>query len=99
VSEPLFRTENVWLAAALQYMGYGLCEFEILDPVRTLWLFAVPSEDAKLIVEEYDAGKLILSDTKSFVAAFHTLAKKQKDLKRRGERHWSSPEYVAGRVG
>jgi hypothetical protein len=94
-----FTTQDVWFAACLAYLGYELYRVELLDEFKSSWSFCVESEDAKILAADYDGGRLALSDAKAFVFQFNTLARQQRDLRRRGQTSWVSDKWIRGEIG
>lgn len=97
----LFKTQNIWIAAAICYL-YGresVVQIEDLDNRTTEYGLAAPSEDIKIVLEEYDEDRLALSSAKAFVSSFNHVIGRQKEMRRHGETHWTSPEWIAGKIG
>jgi hypothetical protein len=100
----LFQTQSVWEAACLTYL-YGIeCLVEIVDEEignrRRLatYSLAVPSEDVKIVLEDYRADRLALSSAKAFVASYNEINSKQRTMRERCQSHWSSPAWIRGEV-
>jgi hypothetical protein len=93
-----FTTQDVWFAACLAYLGYELYRVELLNGFDSAWSFCIESEDAKILLSDYTDGKLSLSDAKAFVFQFNTLARQQRDLRKRGLSSWVSDRWVRGEI-
>jgi|SRR6185312_14670951 len=91
-----FKTADVWQASVLAYAGYEISGIDIINDRYAEFTFAAPSEDAKILLDDYEAGNLVLSDAKAFVRAFNVLVTKKNDLKRRGETSWASTSWISG---
>jgi hypothetical protein len=92
-------TESVWLCAALVYLGYELCSLSDIDFQTTQFRVQCAALDFEEIKQEYEENRLALSSAKDFVDAFNRIVQIQKSYRRRGESDWSSPDYIAGRIG
>jgi len=102
----LFETNDIWFAACLVFT-YGkeslakITDTEISDSRRrlTTYALAVPSEDVKILREEYDTDQLALSSAKSFVGAYNSIIHRQRKMRERDETAWCSQDWVLGKVG
>jgi hypothetical protein len=101
-----FTTNSIWEAAVLVYL-YGwdsLTQIEDEADGRsrkrmTTYSVAVPSEDAKLIITDYESeAGLPLASAKAFVHAFNLVSQAQKAMRQRGESSWCSSRWIAGKV-
>jgi hypothetical protein len=101
----LFETQSVWEAAVLVYLYGSECLAIIRDEETesrkrvTTYSIAVPSEDVKIVLEDYLDGRLVLSDAQSFVGAFNSITQRQNAMRRRGESQYCSPEWINGKIG
>jgi hypothetical protein len=101
-----FRTTSVWEASVIAYLYGWDCLATISDHEKgdgtnkrvTEYFLAVPSEDAKIDIENYEAGTLALSDTKSFVHVFNNISQIQHVFRRRGDKSWASRRWVNGEI-
>jgi hypothetical protein len=98
MNDNVSSTSDIWLASILQYLGCELLLIELEDQRGTGFTFACPRLDFESYVEDYRAGRLALSDARSFVDAFNVLAKRVKDIRRKGEPSWASSAWVEGRA-
>jgi hypothetical protein len=99
MNDNISTTTDIWLCAVLVYLGYRLCEIADLDGKSTNYVVACPRFDFEILEADYRAGHCPLSDAKAFVSAFNHIIKLQKEMRRRGEQHWNSPEWIAEKVG
>jgi hypothetical protein len=101
--ESLFETTDVWVASVFVYLYSWDCLGSIRDEETdnrrrvTTYGLSVPSEDAKIVVEEYRTNRLALSSAKSFVEAFNCITGQQKKMRFRRETCWNSPRWVEGK--
>jgi hypothetical protein len=106
VGKELWQTQDVFLAACFIYL-YGkevlaqIKDIDISSSNRRLtsYSLAVPSEDARILVEEYHGNRLALSSAKDFVAAFNSVTQQHKGMRQRGESSWCSEAWQRGEVG
>lgn len=105
MSEPLFLTTDIWVAACCTYLYSWGCLASITDEETdnrhrvTTYGLAVPSEDVNILVEEYRAGKLNLASARDFVLAFNHITSKQKQMRLRGDICWTSERWQRGEIG
>jgi hypothetical protein len=62
----------------------------------TTYGISVPSEDAKIVVDDYSSGKLTLASAKDFVGAFNKVTQRQKSMRVKGETSWHSSRWIRG---
>jgi hypothetical protein len=105
VRRELFETSDVWTCIVLVYL-YGIDSLAKIEdqelPNRrrlTTYSLAVPSEDAKIVQQEYESGQLALSDAKAFVAAYRQINSTQRHMREHGESQWVSERWIRGEVG
>jgi len=105
VGRELFETSDVWTCSVLVYL-YGIDSLAKIEDQEltnrrrlTTHSLAVPSEDAKIVQQEYGSGQLALSDAKAFVAAYLQINSTQRRMRERGESQWVSERWVRGEVG
>ena len=100
-----FKTFCVWQASVLTFL-YGwdslstITDYETEDGSRkrtTEYFFAIPTEDAKIDIENYESGQLALADAKSFVHAFNCITQTQNSFRKRGQSSWASKRWIEGR--
>jgi hypothetical protein len=105
VGRNLFVTTDIWVASCLVYLYGKECLARIQDEelgnrrYRTTYNLAVPSEDAQIVVGEYERSEFALSSAKHFVGAYQSITARQNAMRRRGENDWCSPDWIAGKVG
>lgn len=92
MSDPLFVTSDIWLASVAVYL-YGWESLASIEDIgsekrTTTYSLSVPSEDAKILTDEYYADKLALSSAKAFVAAYHRIVGAQRAMRNHGETTW-----------
>src|SRR5258708_5681718 len=97
MSEPFFETQDVWIAAAFVYLYTWDSLISITDtetdtasqkPNRkriTTYAIAVPSEDARIVLEQYTTHQLILASAKDFVSAYNSIAQRQRTMRLSGD--------------
>jgi hypothetical protein len=90
-----FTCRSIWAAAALMYVGYALLRIDILNPEGVEFHFDAESLDAQLVVEDYENGRLALTDAKAYSLAFTKLQSRLRDVRKRGETSWLAPEHRA----
>jgi hypothetical protein len=97
--EATATTTNVWLAAVALYL-YGeeaLCAIRDIDGRKSSYTLGVPQSELDELEREYDVGRCSLADAKTFVHAFNRLTQTQRQMRRDGDREWSSVTYVAAK--
>jgi hypothetical protein len=102
----LTETTNVWFAAVCVYL-YGIDSLATIrdEPgeyrkTLTTYGLAVPSEDARILEDEYsqELDSLVIKP-RPFVAAFNAITRIQNDMRRRRDAEWTSPDWISGKVG
>lgn len=93
-----FTVTDIWAASVLQYSGYPLAQIESLDAKRSSFRFAAPSEDCRVVCDDFYAGRLPLTDAYAFVTAFNQLARLQSQMRRNGEATWASRDWIEGKI-
>lgn len=94
MSDGLITIDNVWHAALAAYSGYELASVEAVDNRRSRFQFFAPECDWNLILTDYNAGQLQLSDARAFVKAFNDVTQKQKEVRLSGMLRWDSPKLM-----
>ena len=93
-------TTSVWLASVALYL-YGeeaLCQIRDIDGRRSSYTIKVSPSELDELEREYDAGRCSLSDAKAFVHAFNRVTQTQRQMRRDGDREWSSIKYIAAKA-
>jgi hypothetical protein len=85
------KVRGIWAAAALGYAGYEVSRIEILDDRTTEISFEAPSEDARIIIDDYENNRLVLSDAKAYSLSFTKISRQASTLRASGEKIWTAP--------
>jgi hypothetical protein len=103
MSEPLFETQDVWIAAAFVYLYtwdslVSITDIELDNRKRvTTYALAIPSEDAKIVLEEYQTNRLVLASAKDFVTSFNSITQRQRAMRLSGDLSWHSKRWIEGK--
>ena len=99
-----FQTGDIWLCSTCQF-AYGedcLVRIEVKQnnynrDTPTFYLAVAPDEAATLQKDLQD-GCLAISDLKSFARTYSFLTRRLREMKKRSETSWVSPQWVRGEV-
>lgn len=84
---------DIWGAAALGYAGYEVSRIEIVgDRSAEIYFGDAPSEDAKIIIDDYTNSRLVLSDAKSYSLSFMRISRQISALRRTGATSWNAAQ-------
>jgi hypothetical protein len=92
-------TTDIWLCAVCVYAGFELCSITEIGDGKCQYRIQCPQLDFEDLETSYRENSLPLEDAKSFVHAFNTIQKTQKDYRRRGMSGWSSQRFQDGAIG
>jgi hypothetical protein len=93
-----FCCKNIWESAALVYAGFDVSRIEILSYRDVEFHFDdASSVEAQSISDDYQGGKLALSDAKAYALAFTKLNAIVRNLRKREESSWQKSEQSAPR--
>jgi hypothetical protein len=90
-----FTTTDTAFAAALCYVFEADCLTQITtdDSRRKQFHLAVPSEDARIFLNEWNLGTFAVSDLKAFMRQYVSITQLLRDLVKRGEDSWVKHEH------
>jgi hypothetical protein len=92
-----FQTQDTAIACTLSYL-YGdssLVKIKI-DESGVLYTFSCPSEDAKIIADDYENGQLSIADLLAWYKELGRIQGTTRAMRRRGESQWASRYWVQG---
>lgn len=98
-----FTTHDIWFCSAIQY-AWGE---DVLTRIETQpgnygrdvqnFYLSIDAQEAAALQKTFQDGEFAISDLKSFVRTYSFLTRRLREMKKRGETSWVSPEWVAGR--
>jgi hypothetical protein len=87
-----FCCKNIWESAALVYAGFDVSRIEILSFKDVEFHFDdASSVEAQSISDDYQTGRLALSDAKAYALAFTKLNAIVRNLRKHEENSWQAP--------
>jgi hypothetical protein len=92
-----FVTSDSAISTTLGYL-YGADSLVkiALDGREIVRTFSVPTEDARIIVEDYERGELAIADLLAWFKEQSRQLGSVRAMQRRGETNWCSKFWVAG---
>jgi hypothetical protein len=93
-----YQSDDLEFCAALLYL-YGEESLLSLDATgfRAVVTLDVPSEDAKILREQFDNDELAISSLKAYVKVYFTLMNRVRVTRKSEFRQWNSPSWITGR--
>ena len=94
---PSSVTQDNAIAVTLGYL-YGadsLVKIRV-DETGVTYTFSVPEEDVKIIVEDYEGGKLAIADLLAWFREQSRIRGTLSAMKRRNESQWTSRYWIRG---
>jgi hypothetical protein len=83
-----------YFVLTLVYLGYDLYKIEVNDQNKQVFTILVPEEDQKILLTDYLAGRLAVSDVQELGRIHNRLTKILKDMRRDGTNRYVNPDYV-----